>query len=128
MLRLMLFLTIRLLFTFLSVLLQVIGKEGSNIREIEERLGVGIDVQELKPQQLGSALEFHSQITKNAVQLFLDGKFRNVNVDIYVNEDYLLSSKVGKSGLIKINSKNKIGRILLDAINTGENVALRPGD
>ena len=46
------------------------------------------------------------------------------DVDIYVGDDYLLTAKVGKSGVIKINKKNKIGKILLDAINIGEKVRL----
>ena len=46
------------------------------------------------------------------------------DVDIIVGDDYLLTAKVGKSGVIKINKNNKIGKILIDALNTGEKVKL----
>ena len=44
------------------------------------------------------------------------------DVDIYVNKDILMSAKVGSGGVLKIHKRNKIGRILLDAINFGEKI------
>jgi ATPase len=104
---------------------RIIGKQGSNIEQTEKKLGISIDVQELKqegPEKKPAA--FEAQITKNAVQFFLDAKYRAKDVDIVVNGDYLLSAKVGKAGVIKIAKNNKIGRILVDSINNGEKVEI----
>ena len=46
------------------------------------------------------------------------------DVDVFVAGDYLLTAKVGKTGIIKVHKNNKIGRILIDAVNFGEKVKL----
>ena len=46
------------------------------------------------------------------------------NVNIYVDNDYLLTANVGKEGVIKVSKKHKIGRILVDAINMGEGIRI----
>ena len=46
------------------------------------------------------------------------------DVDIYVNDDYLLTAKSGKNAMIKIKKSNKIGRIICDGLNNGERVKL----
>jgi len=102
----------------------MIGKQGKNIDELEKRLGISIDVQELEVKSSKSTVPFEAQISKKAVQFFLNSKFQAKDVDIYVGGDYLLSAKVGKAGIIKIAKNNKIGRILVDAINSGEKVEI----
>lgn len=104
---------------------RLIGKQGQNIDQLEKRLGLSIDVQEMKdsgPEK--SSVSFDKQITKTAINFFLDAKHRAKDVDILVNGDYLLSAKVGKAGVIKIAKDNRIGRLLVDAINSGEKVEI----
>lgn len=104
---------------------RIIGKQGSNIEKIEKRLGIGIDVRALDEREgKQQAAEFETRIGKKAIQFMLDSKFRNQDVDIYVNEDYLLSAKVGSAGVINIKKNNKIGRILMDAVNVGEKIKI----
>ncbi|MFH0979005.1 MAG: PINc/VapC family ATPase [Candidatus Woesearchaeota archaeon] len=103
---------------------QLIGKQGKTIDQIEKTLGISIDVQELGESAKSDPIEFHAQITKKAVELFLNSKYQSKDVDIHVGGDYLLSAKVGKSGVLKIAKDNKIGRILVDAINSGEKVEI----
>ena len=50
----------------------------------------------------------------------------NRDIDIFVQGDYLLTAKVGKTGIIKVHKNNKIGRILVDAVNMGEKIKLVP--
>ncbi|MFH1511636.1 MAG: PINc/VapC family ATPase, partial [Candidatus Woesearchaeota archaeon] len=104
---------------------RIIGKQGANITELEKKLGISIDVQELKESGPDKKpVPFDKQITKTAINFFLDAKHRAKDVDILVNGDYLLSAKVGKAGVIKIAKDNRIGRLLVDAINTGEKVEI----
>ncbi len=107
---------------------RVIGKGGQTIDEIEKKLGISIDVQELgskKPSNesgTGKEIKFSSEITKKSVQFYIDDKYSNKNVDIFVDNDYLLTANVGKKGILKIRKDNKIGSILMKAINTGEEI------
>ena len=105
---------------------RIIGKGGENIERIEKELGIGIDVRELKPENFEEVWElgYNNKITNNAVLFYLDIKMQNKDIDIYVGEDYLLTAKAGKTGIIKIKKDNKIGRILLDAVNAGEKIRL----
>ena len=104
---------------------RIIGKEGKNISDIEKRLGIGIDVRELGEISKGEEIEFDSQINSNAVKLILGSNMAYKDVNIYVDGDFLLTVKVGQSGVIKINKKNKIGRILERAIHGGEEIVLK---
>ena len=104
---------------------RIIGKEGKHISDIEKRLGIGIDVRELGEISKGEEIEFDSQINSNAVKLILGSNMAYKDVNIYVDGDFLLTVKVGQSGVIKINKKNKIGRILERAIHGGEEIVLK---
>ncbi len=105
---------------------RIIGKQGKTISEIEKKLGISIDVKPLSNKEAKKAepVSFSSRIHKSNVQLMLDHAHRNKDIEIYVDGDYLLTAKASKSGLIKISRKNKLGRILHDAIVTGGRVEL----
>ena len=72
--------------------------------------------------QLLQQLKFLLQEFLRFFLFVLLDSYRAKDVDIHANGDYLLSAKVGKSGVIKIAKDNKIGRILVDAINVGEKI------
>jgi len=109
-----------------SQISKIIGREGKNISGIEKTLGIGIDIQTLNPaEQTKTPIPFDTQVSKKSIQIILDTKNKNRDVDIIVGGDYLLSAKAGKTGMIKITKNNKIGKILLDAINTGEDIEVR---
>jgi ATPase len=103
---------------------RIIGKKGENIGRIEEALGMGIDVQELGKavKNEGKQIAFDTTITKKKVVFNVDKIFSGKNVNIYVDEDYIVTVNVGKGGAIKINRKHKIGKILTDAVNMGEKI------
>jgi ATPase len=105
---------------------KIIGKQGQNIEKVEKELGIGIDVRSLAESIAVDKQEipFNVKITKKGVQFFLDIKMQNKDVDIYVEDDFLLTAKVGKTGVIKIKKNNKIGKILISAVNIGEKIKL----
>ena len=49
---------------------------------------------------------------------------KDKDVDILLDEDYLLTVKVSKKGIIKINKNNKIGKIIVNSLNMGERLRL----
>ena len=106
---------------------RIIGKQGSNIDEIEKRLGIGIDIKEIETQKDSKEkqeLDFETKIGKKAILFYLGMDIQNRDIDIYVEEDYLLTAKAGKTGNIKIKKNNKIGKILLNAVQAGEKIRL----
>jgi ATPase len=107
-----------------QVIPEIIGRQGKNIGNIEKQLGMSIDIKEMQDKAKGERISFNTDIKKKNIVFYLDMKYKNKNIDIYVNDDYLLTAKSGKTGLIKIKKNNKIARILIDAINTGEKIKL----
>ncbi|MBI2144310.1 Flp pilus assembly complex ATPase component TadA [Candidatus Woesearchaeota archaeon] len=105
---------------------RLIGKEGKTISAIEDKLGVSIDVQPLSAKMAAAAeggdesgIAFDAQIGKKHVAFSVDSMFANKNVKIYVDEDYILTANVGKDGVFKISRKNKIGKVIADAVSSG---------
>ena len=101
--------------------------------ELSKKIGINKIAEEAKEFGLGKlyqigfenekkGIEFTTKITKSGVLFYFSGAMSGKDVDIYVNNDVLLSAKVGSGGALKIHKRNKIGRILLDAINFGEKI------
>ncbi|MBD0300065.1 MAG: Flp pilus assembly complex ATPase component TadA, partial [Nitrososphaera sp.] len=74
---------------------RVIGKGGSTVSELEEMLGVKIDV-EAKTPTLGKEIEFDISETSSAINILVDDNVIGHTVDVYVEDEYILSSQVGK--------------------------------
>ncbi|MBW2989520.1 PINc/VapC family ATPase [Candidatus Woesearchaeota archaeon] len=108
---------------------KIIGKEGKTISQIEKKLGMGIDIQALdeksRARKEGSNVPFEAVVKKNSIMFQLGIKMQNRDFDIYVNDEFILTAKAGKTGLIKIKKNSPVGRMLVKAHNTGEKVELR---
>ncbi len=105
---------------------RVIGKKGETINAIEKKLGISIDIQDLeKGYSTGEIVPFSSEIRKKNVLIDVGSRHAHKDVDIFSGGDYLLSAKVGKTGIVKITKKNKIGKILEDALNSGEGIEVK---
>ncbi|MBI2208472.1 Flp pilus assembly complex ATPase component TadA [Candidatus Woesearchaeota archaeon] len=111
---------------------KIIGKQGKTISQIEEDLGMSIDVQELGSGNKGKYEEAKKQeevpyqlnIKKNSILFDLGINMQHKDVDIYLNDKFLMTAKAGKTGLIKVKKNNNVGRIIIDAINRGEKARL----
>jgi len=94
---------------------RLIGRGGSNISELEEMLGVKIDV-EAKIPTLGKEIEFDISETGSSINILLDDNVVSRIVDVYVEDEYVLSSQVGKKARVKIDKHNESGKRILNAI------------
>jgi len=109
---------------------RIIGKEGKTIKEIEKRIGMGIDVQELTNKDIESSREnktevpFNTLNKKSTLAFDLGIKQQHKDVDIYIGNDFLLTAKAGSTGIIKIKKKNPIGKQIFNAINSGKKIRL----
>ena len=110
---------------------RIIGKQGTTITKIEEKLGISIDIKSLEEKYniKGTAKEhkeipFEINYKKNQLLIELGIDMQNHDVDIYAGDEFILSAKAGKTGTIKIKKSNNIGRRLMDALNRGEKIRL----
>ena len=51
-------------------------------------------------------------------------EMQNRDVDIYAGDEFVLSAKAGKTGMIKIKKNNNIGRRLMRALQDREKIRL----
>lgn len=109
---------------------KIIGKGGGNIDQIEKKLGMSIEVQELKKGMSASSnteeVHYDVEVSKKYVIFYLDEEYADKNMDLSHDGDYLLTAKVGYDSKIKIKNNNKIGKILMGAVNNREKIVFTP--
>jgi ATPase len=108
---------------------RIIGKEGKTINEIEKKLGMGIDVQALEVKSESdntqkSSVPYEVIIKKNSIMFQTGIKMQNKDIDVYVKNEFILTAKAGKTGIIKVKKNNALGRMLIKAYNSGEEIKL----
>jgi len=98
-----------------DVIGKLIGKDGANITSIEGKLGIHIDVEPRVPS-MGAEVGFDVSEVGNSIVFQFPPKMKGKKVDIYVNDDYLLSATVGKKHEIKVSKSSGIGKEILKGI------------
>ena len=102
---------------------KIIGKGGSTINELEQVLGVKIDV-ETKIPTLGKEIEFEISEAGSAVTLLVDEEVIGRTVDIYIEDEFVLSSQVGKKARVKVDKRSEAGKKIVNAIIAGQDMRL----
>ena len=100
---------------------RLIGKGGATVSELEEMLGVKIDV-EAKIPTLGKEIEFDISESGSSVNILVDDKVVGRTVDVYVEDDYIMSSQVGKKARVKVDKRSEAGRSIVNAILAGQEI------
>jgi ATPase len=109
---------------------RIIGKQGQHINKIEEKLGISIDIQSQEgtssstPREKGEELPYNLELKSKFIVFDIGVENEHKDIDIYVNEEYLLTAKSGATGLIKIKKNNNIGKILLKERSKGNDILL----
>jgi ATPase len=99
---------------------KIIGSKGKTIDEIEKKLGISIDIRELKKEKNSILYEFKDD--KRFLIFFVEaGK----DVDFYVDNNYMFTAIASKKGEIRIHKQSKLGRDILKAIANKKRVDLR---
>lgn len=92
---------------------RIIGKKGATIKELEEKLGMSIEVSPKIPT-FGQQIDFRMEETgAYLVFTFPSGKGNVVN--FYADKEYLFSATVGKSNQIRVSKDSEIGRSVIKA-------------
>jgi ATPase len=102
---------------------RIIGKGGSTISELEDMLGVRIDV-EMKTPTLGKEVYFEINESGNGVVIKLDEKTIGNKVNLYIDDEFICANQVGKKSRIKIDKRSESGRKILNAIIAGQKISI----
>jgi ATPase len=100
---------------------RIIGKGGATVSELEEMLGVKIDI-EVKTPTLGKEIDFEISESGSSVNILLDNDMVGRTVDVYVDDEYIISSQVGKKARVKIDKRSESGRKVVNAIIGGQEI------
>ncbi|MDD5254283.1 MAG: PINc/VapC family ATPase [Candidatus Nanoarchaeia archaeon] len=104
-----------------SVIGKFIGKQGKNVESLEIKLGVKLDVEPLEGEESG--VNFNINESKKDIIFYTNEE--NVDMDVYLNDQFLFSATTSRKGELRINKRSKIGNTLLNAINKKEKIELR---
>lgn len=93
----------------------IIGKGGSTINNLEKMLKVHIDVVEkgLGETSIDYELPFTFSESKTAVILSVSREYTGMHADVYVDDKYITSSRIGRKGQIKIPKRSDIAKKLM---------------
>jgi len=104
-----------------EIIPKIIGREGKTIEKIEKKLGISIDVQP-KVESLGKEVRFDVGESGAYVILSFNNTLRGENANTYINDEYLFTATVGKSGQIRISKSSELGKQLLNALTTNKKI------
>jgi len=104
----------------------IIGKGGSNINEIEKLLKIHIDVVEKNSHSANSSgdLPFTFSESKTALSLTVDREYSSMHADIYVNDKYVTSVRIGKKGEILIPKRSEASRTLMKLASSQSDIQI----
>lgn len=102
---------------------RLIGKGGSTINELENILGVSIDV-EAKIPALGKQVEFDIVEAGSTITFLTNDSAIGKIVDIYIGGQFVVNSQVGKKARVKIDKRSASGRKLISAFLSGQEIKI----
>jgi len=93
----------------------VIGRGGSTINELEKVLQVHIDVvpRESVDSSEGYEIPFNFSESKTSIILDVGKENSNDHGDVFVNDKFIISSRIDRKGRLKISKRSDAGRHLL---------------
>ena len=93
----------------------IIGRGGSNINDIEKSLKIHIDVVERDSSSYTSSgdLPFSFSESKTSIVLTVSREYNSMHADIFVNDKYITTGRIGKKGQIKIPRRSDSAKNLM---------------
>ena len=105
----------------------IIGHGGTNINHLEKMLNVHIDVVERSQSQKSLTnyeLPFSFSESKTSLILLVSREYTGMHADVYVNEKYMTSSRIGKKGQIKIPKRSDVAKRLLQLASSQNEIQI----
>ncbi len=94
---------------------KLIGKNGKVINQIEEKLGIHLDV-EPKTLSIGKEVDSNVKETGNAIEIRFDKHLIGETANIYIKGTFLFSAMIGKKCKIKLSKNSDIGKAFVNAL------------
>ena len=105
----------------------IIGRGGSTINDLEKMLKVHIDVVEKELSDIpsyGSSLAFDFSESRTSLLLNVGKEKSGLHADIYVNDDYITSSRIGRKGQIKIPKRSNPAKRIMKTSSSKEDIKI----
>ncbi len=105
----------------------IIGKGGSNINEIEKFLKIHVDVVQKDSNhssRMINDLPFTFSESKTALLLTVSREYTSIHADIYVNDKYVTSVRIGKKGQIKIPKRSDVAKNLMKIASSQDDIQI----
>ena len=106
-----------------DVIARIIGKGGSTVSELERMLGMKIDV-EVKTPTLGEEIDFEIVEAGSNVNILVDDNTVGKMVDVYIEDELVLNSQIGKKSRIKIDKRSEHGKKIINALLAGNKIRI----
>src|ERR687892_877698 len=106
-----------------DVIARIIGKGGSTVSELERMLGMKIDV-EVKTPTLGEEINFEIVEAGSNINISVSDSTVGQKVDVYIEDEPVLNSQIGKKSRIKIDKRSEIGKKIINALLAGDKIRI----
>ena len=100
-----------------DVIPRIIGKEGKEVKKLEEKLGIKIEIAP-KIETLGKEVGFELSESGSHFVFLFKPKLAGKNASVYVDGEYLFTATIGRKGQIKVNKNSEIGKKILIALSS----------
>ncbi len=102
----------------------IIGRNGSTIKELENELNLHIDVEESSFEQKVNnyAIPFDFLESRTALLLDVGREYSGNAAEIFVNNEFLISSKINRKGNIKILKRSSDGKLFSKVVNSKNDI------
>ena len=91
---------------------EIIGRNGQNIMNMEKKLGIKIDV-EPSNNALGKNINHIIHETGNSLDILFKKKLDGKTLNVYIDNEYILSATVGKRNRIRVAKESDIGSAII---------------
>jgi len=92
-----------------DVIPKIIGREGTNIKALEKKLGISIDIMPFSPT-LGKRVEFDMFESGASLIVSIDKRMVGNMINFYSDDHLVFSAMLGKKGQIKVAKSSDIGK------------------
>jgi ATPase len=106
-----------------DVIARIIGKGGSTVSELEKMVGMKIDV-EVKTPTLDEELDFEVTEAGTTVNILVDESTVGKKIDVYVEDELVFNSQIGKKSRIKIDKRSENGKKIINALLAGNKIRI----
>lgn len=110
-----------------DVIPRVIGKGGASIKEAEEILSIGLDVEakQRTSQSESDSIHFDYREKGNSIDIFFDSDATGEQASITIDGQSVLTTRIGPKARIRLSKTSETGRKISQAIRAGKDLKVR---